>query len=70
VKTILDALSHHTYLDDHQVERLVVQKFEPGLVFTFKNPIETFASALGAERLVLYIRLSDGPMEEDRRMGR
>jgi len=64
VKPILDALSRHIYLDDHQVERLVVQKFEPGLAFTFLNPSTTFASALGAERPVLYVRISDKPMEE------
>jgi crossover junction endodeoxyribonuclease RusA len=64
VKPILDALSRHIYCDDHQVERLVVQKFEPGLAFTFHNPSDTFASALGAERPVLYVRLSDKPMEE------
>jgi hypothetical protein len=64
VKPILDALSRHIYLDDHQVERLVVQKFEPGISFTFTNPTETFASALDAERPVLYVRLSDRPMED------
>jgi crossover junction endodeoxyribonuclease RusA len=64
VKPILDALSGHIYIDDRQVERLVVQKFEPGMAFTFKNPSQTFASALGGERPVLYIRLSDRPMEE------
>ena len=34
VKPILDALSRHIYLDDGQVERVVVQKFEPGNVFS------------------------------------
>ena len=29
VKPIVDALSRHLYLDDHQVQRVVVQKFEP-----------------------------------------
>jgi crossover junction endodeoxyribonuclease RusA len=64
IKPILDALSQHIYLDDHQVERLVVQKFEPGVSFTLQNPSETFASAIVAPRPVLYVRLSDRPMEE------
>jgi Holliday junction resolvase RusA-like endonuclease len=29
VKPILDSLNNHIYVDDHQVERVVVQKFEP-----------------------------------------
>jgi crossover junction endodeoxyribonuclease RusA len=64
VKPILDALCRHIYLDDHQVERLVVQKFEPGVSFTLQNPSGTFASAIVAPRPVLYVRLSDKPMED------
>lgn len=64
VKPILDALSRHIYINDHQVERLVVQKFEPGVSFTLQNPSETFASAIVAPRPVLYVRVSDKPMEE------
>ncbi len=33
VKPILDALSKHIYNDDGQVERIWVQKFEPGRIF-------------------------------------
>jgi crossover junction endodeoxyribonuclease RusA len=64
VKLILDALSRHVYLDDKQVERLVVQKFEPGVAFAFSNPTATFASAIEGPRPVLYVRLSDKPREE------
>jgi crossover junction endodeoxyribonuclease RusA len=32
VKLVLDALCKHIYMDDAQVERVVVQKFEPGNV--------------------------------------
>jgi hypothetical protein len=45
------------YLDDKQVERLLVQKLEPGRVFLVSNPTETFASALAGPRPVLYVRL-------------
>jgi hypothetical protein len=64
VKPILDALSSHIYIDDHQVERVVVQKFEPGNVFTFSRPTVKFAEALGGERPVLYVRVSNNPHEE------
>lgn len=33
VKPVLDALSRHIYKDDRQVERVWVQKFEPGRIF-------------------------------------
>jgi crossover junction endodeoxyribonuclease RusA len=64
VKLILDALSRHIYLDDKQVERLVIQKFEPGVAFTFTNPSPIFASAIAGSRPVLYVRLSDNPFED------
>ena len=64
VKLILDALKSHIYLDDQQVERLVVQKFEPGNVFPFSQPSGTLATALAEENPVLYIRLSTDPFED------
>jgi crossover junction endodeoxyribonuclease RusA len=39
VKPILDALSKHVYLNDHQVHRVLVQKFEPDNVFSFPSPL-------------------------------
>lgn len=64
VKLIVDALERHIYIDDRQVERIVVQKFEPGRVFGFTAPTETFARALEAEGPVVYIRISNDPFEE------
>jgi crossover junction endodeoxyribonuclease RusA len=64
VKPVLDALSKHIYIDDHQVERVVVQKFEPGVSFSFSDPTETVSAALEATRPLLYVRLSDKPREE------
>jgi hypothetical protein len=64
VKFILDALCRHIYIDDRQVERVVVQKFEPGNVFTFSKPSETFLQALGSPRPLVYIRVSNDPFEE------
>jgi crossover junction endodeoxyribonuclease RusA len=64
VKLILDALTGHIFLDDRQVERVVVQKFEPGNVFTFARPTETFARALLATKPLVYIRVTDDPFED------
>jgi Holliday junction resolvase RusA-like endonuclease len=64
VKPILDALSRHIYLDDSQIERIVVQKFKPNVELAFKNASSVLSVALAARRPVLYVRLSDQPMEE------
>lgn len=64
VKPILDAMAHHIYLDDHQVERLVVQKFEPDQGVSFSLPTPTLVRALNRPRPALYIRLSDDPVED------
>ena len=64
IKLVLDALSKHIYMDDSQVERIVVQKFEPGNVFGFSSPSPALAAALSRPKPVLYVRLSDDPFEE------
>src|SRR6266852_1157929 len=38
VKHILDALDKHIYMSDRQIQRILVQKFEPGNVFGFSSP--------------------------------
>lgn len=64
IKLILDALKAHVYIDDRQVVRIVVQKFEPGNVFSFSNPSEVMLAALTGVTPVLYIRVSNNPFEE------
>lgn len=64
VKPILDALSKHIYIDDGQVERVVVQKFEPGNAFTFQKPTVRLSEALEGDRPLLYVRISSNPHEE------
>jgi len=64
IKPILDALCRHIYIDDKQVERVVVQKFEPGNIFNFTRPTTTFVMALTHAKPVLYVRISDDPFEE------
>ena len=53
VKLVLDALSKHIYLDDVQIERVVVQKFEPERTFDFGRPSVTLRKALTMDRPVL-----------------
>jgi crossover junction endodeoxyribonuclease RusA len=64
VKLVLDALGAHIYVDDAQVERVVVQKFEPGNVFRFSNPSTTVVDAITGPKPVLYVRVSNDPFEE------
>ena len=64
VKLVLDALAQHIYRDDRQVERVVVQKFEPENVFHFASPSPRLDEALNRDKPILYVRLSDDPFEE------
>lgn len=64
VKPILDALCKYIYVDDKQVQRVWVQKFEPGNVFEFASPSATLQEALNASKPVLYVRVSDEPFED------
>lgn len=64
VKPILDALGQHIYRDDRQVERVVVQKFEPENNFSFQKPTKAFSQALSEGRPVLYVKISNNPTEE------
>lgn len=64
VKPILDALSKHIYIDDHQVQRVVVQKFEPDNVFAFVSPSPVLTDALTRGKPALYVRLCDDPFED------
>jgi len=64
VKPVLNALEKHIYMDDWQVERVVVQKFEPGNVFPFATPSATLEDALTRPKPVLYVRLSDDHFED------
>jgi hypothetical protein len=64
VKPILDAMSRFIYVDDVQVERVVVQKFEPDQNFSFSAPTPILADALAAERPTVYVRVSDDPHED------
>ena len=64
VKPVLDALSRHIYLDDGQVERIVVQRFEPQSALEFSRPTARLAEALSGHRPILYVQVSANPFEE------
>jgi crossover junction endodeoxyribonuclease RusA len=64
VKLIVDAMSRHIFIDDRQVERIVVQKFEPGNTFDFSHPTAPMKEAINEERPILYIKVSNDPFEE------
>lgn len=64
VKPILDSLTKHIYFDDNQVERVVVQKFEPEVSFAFADPSKRLAEAIAGDKPKLYIRISTNPFEE------
>lgn len=64
VKPVLDALCRHIYMDDHQVHRVLAQKFEPGNVFGFSSPSGALAEALGKPKPILYVRVSADPFED------
>ena len=64
VKLVLDACSTHIYIDDWQVERVVVQKFEPEHPPVFLSPSDTLTKAMEGARPVLYVRISNDPHED------
>ena len=64
VKPILDALGRHIYIDDVQVERLLVQRFDPDRAQPFVEPTTTLQSAFDSAGPVLCVRVSDDPFED------
>ena len=57
-KPILDALGHFIYVDDNQVDRIVVQKFEPERPLEIREePTEFLLMALAAEDPIVYIKV-------------
>lgn len=57
VKPILDALKPSIYLDDGQVERVWVQKFESGSVPRFLSPSSKLLEALEQEKPLIYVKV-------------
>jgi crossover junction endodeoxyribonuclease RusA len=63
-KYVLDACCKFIYVSDAQVERLLLQKFEPDRIFDFKSPSDVLDAAMNSERPALYVRISDNPHED------
>ena len=59
VKPIMDALIRVAYMDDKDVERVVVQKFEPQVDWDFADPSDQLAAALDTAAPVVYVRVDD-----------
>ncbi len=57
IKPIRDALSGCIYIDDSQVEELVVQRFEPGRPIVLQDPSETLLEARGMMGPRVYIKI-------------
>lgn len=64
VKPILDGLTKCIFLDDHQIERIVIQKFEPDNIFPFGEPSPALVEAMGAQGAATYVKVSDDPHGE------
>lgn len=59
IKLILDAMRPSIYIDDKQVERLVVQKFEPERPLEITDDLtECLMTALAASEPVVYVKVS------------
>lgn len=65
VKPILDGPGTVAYPDDRVVDRVWVQKFEPGTLFACRDPSSILAGALETPAPVLYIRIDDGASRGD-----
>jgi hypothetical protein len=72
VKLTLDGMARLVYLDDAQIERVVVQKFEPGRVVAFAKPSAPMGIVRGsaASRTKPGTRLSPRPFRSFKLNGR
>jgi len=59
VKPILDGMITIIYPNDWLLERITVQKFEPGIVSVFRSLTPTLEQATETDPPVLYIRIDD-----------
>jgi hypothetical protein len=57
VKPILDAMKSIVYPDDDVMERVLVQRFEPGLAWSFGTMAENLAVAVDRVPPIVYIRV-------------
>ncbi|MBI1186993.1 MAG: RusA family crossover junction endodeoxyribonuclease [Alphaproteobacteria bacterium] len=58
-KPILDALKGVLYVDDRQIDRLLIHRFPRGRAVQFDNPSMTLIAAIETEPPVVFIRVHD-----------
>jgi len=59
IKPILDGMKHVVYPDDGVVERVLAQRFEPGLLWEIQTQSVQMMNALGATPPLVYIGVDD-----------
>jgi len=59
VKLIVDGMVTVIYPDDRLLERITVQKFEPGVEAVFRSLTPTLETAVETDPPVIYIRIDD-----------
>jgi crossover junction endodeoxyribonuclease RusA len=59
VKPIMDASVRIAYMDDGDVERVVIQRFEPQVEWYFSDPADQLAVALDIDPPIVYLRIDD-----------
>ncbi len=59
VKLIIDGMDKIVYPSDRLIERVIVQKFEPGIEVVFHSLTPTLEQALETDPPVIYIRIDD-----------
>lgn len=59
VKLNVDGMLSAIYPGDRLIERVVMQKFEPGAEAVFRSLTPTLEQAIGTERPVIYVRIDD-----------
>jgi crossover junction endodeoxyribonuclease RusA len=59
VKLIVDGMVTIIYPDDQILERIIVQKFEPGVELVFLSLTPTLEQAIETDPPVIYVRIDD-----------
>jgi hypothetical protein len=55
----MDASVRIAYMDDGDVERVVIQRFEPQVEWYFSDPADQLAVALDIDPPIVYLRIDD-----------
>jgi crossover junction endodeoxyribonuclease RusA len=63
-KLTIDALTKRVYTDDNLVDRVLVQRFYPDNVISFRNPSEKLLKAMTIEEPVLFVKIDEVKLEE------